>query len=437
MELRTLFDTLLSYNKIFRLAVRLLWPFENNPVGENKNLLLLAWLFPPTVSGGVYRPLSIARTAIANGWEVTVVAGPIPEQITEAGSYLLSRLPANVKVINIKPNTLKPTFRFFPRCDGGLLNALETIDICCAPEFHKPSIILASGPPFHNFIAGAYISRYHKRPLVLDYRDEWTDCPFDFIQKGNIDKFAEHLCLRRASSILVTTESFKEQSQKTFPDIDQNKFAIIPNGFEEDELPLSIRKRPNTSNGLFRISFMGTLSGHSNPLPFLNTVASLLSIREDFRSYLRISFVGKRRDDLELDIRNHEIAQIIELTNQVNKPEAIRLMCESNALLSLNPPEIHRYIPGKLFDYVASGTPIIVFGQGGEISRIVESLGVGICVQENDPLALAFAIDKIRHTSSLSDVDARSAWLAKHERNNIANQLLNYLNGLIPSPSHQ
>lgn len=105
-------------------------------------------------------------------------------------------------------------------------------------------------------------------------------------------------------------------------------------------------------------------------------------------------------------------------------------MRKSRALLILNPLSLNRYIPGKLFDYVAAGSPILVYGSGGEVARVIDELDAGRVVPEGDAVALADAINWIVEAANQVNLQKREAWLAAHHRKSLANQLLDHLESI-------
>ncbi len=91
-----------------------------------RHTLLLAWALPPVVDGGVYRPTSFLKYGAEFGWKMSAIAGPQSLAHEEAGRYLLDTIPAEVRIHRLDRPRLRPSWRFFPRIDGGFVNALAT-----------------------------------------------------------------------------------------------------------------------------------------------------------------------------------------------------------------------------------------------------------------------------------------------------------------------
>ena len=436
MTSKGLADTLLGYWRYLRSAGVSKFT-HGRKCSNEKHLLLLAWEFPPVISGGVYRPMSFVREGVRRGWKVTVAAGPVPSSTSAVGSYLISQLPAEVAIIRVRASSLTPSSRFFPHIDGGFVNISETLDAVLRATPSGVSAVLATGPMFHNFVAAEHLATHYKAPLILDYRDEWSDCPFAFVRKGNMDRYWEHYCLKRAHRVLFVTQSFAKQSQCSFPDVDASKFLVIPNGFELSDV-INRPEIPAQSpiDRAVTIAFLGNLSRHCPPDSLLNTLHDLFVKDPHLGHRINLLFVGAVRPAIKTFMQRHSLSHSIVFRDQVTKPEAFQIMKRADGLLLINPPELHRYLPGKLFDYLAADTPILVYGEGGEVAEVVKRLDAGYVVPTADRQTLHDALLQIKGGKKQPATDLRVDWLRRHERSLIAENLFTQIESITISPRH-
>lgn len=409
-------------------------------MASEKNLLFLAWEFPPAVTGGVYRPLSFVKYAAVAGWNVTVVAGPLPSKTTPAGEYLAKSIPDSVRVHRVPADT-GPHPWPLPNIDGGILNAFSVYEAASRLlERQAPGVIIASGPPFHNFVAAMWLAKRHGWRLVLDYRDEWTECPFDFVVKDRVNRTWEKRCLRAANRIVFTTRSQLEHGRSIFPELRSRICAIVHNGWEPGDFvaakELNSQLVVDTINSQrpITLAYLGNLGPMAAPDEFLATLAHVLSRSPTLRSRLKVQFIGYKRQSALQQLREFPYQEVLELIEQVPKSRSCHIMQSVDALLIFNPPTVARYIQGKLYEYVASRTRIMVYGNGGEMGEIVNSLGAGIVVPANDPASLESALNDIQ-LSALVDNEAISAWLQSRQRKMLASEMLNTLDQL-RMPTH-
>ena len=406
-----------------------------------KKLLLLAWEFPPAVTGGVYRPMSFAKYAAEASWKVTVLAGPGPEISTAAGNYLEKSIPAAVAIHRIPAGDRGPHPWPLPNIDGGILNAIAVYEAASRLiDSGAGGVIVASGPPFHNFVAGMWLAKRFGWRLVLDYRDEWTECPFDFVLKDQTNRAWEKRCLRHADHVVFTTRSQLNHETSVFPELRADKCVVIPNGWEPDDFMAAkevgghLTEESNTGERPITVAYLGNLGPMAAPEGFLATLARVLDNSPELRSRVQVKFIGYKRQSALDRLREFPYPDALELIDQVPKSEACHMMQSVDALLILNPPGIARYIQGKLYEYIASRTPILVYGEGGEMAEIVNKLGTGTVVPANDAARLESALSSIRSHSRMNN-DAIDSWLQSRQRKMLAHQMLDTLDQLRP-PAH-
>lgn len=395
--------------------------------GRPLRLGLLATHFPPEVTGGTYRPAALTKYGAEAGLEIVVVGGHIRQRLTDAGQALAGRIPRNVTVHRAHPSDLRPFDGTLPAFDGGFLDLLETWDAADQAFSERvPDVILATGPPFQSFVAATQLARRYRCGLILDYRDEWTESPHPFVDSGRHDRAWEPRCLRAADRVLFTTESQLRHAVDAFPSLSPDKCLVIPNGWEPDDWE---EGHPETAapGSTAVVSFFGNLGDHAPPDAFMETLEQALGERPDLASRFRFRFVGQKSPAAEKMLASFPIDGIIESDPHVAKRQATREMRGSTALLLLNPPEFQRYIPGKLYDYVAAGPPILVYGEGGEIEDIVNPLGVGQVVPEGDPASLAASLERIVRGGMDPPADRRAAWLGEHTREALAGRMISLL----------
>lgn len=423
-SVRTAVHTARAYARLARIG---LTPPRPRP-RDARHLLLLAWDFPPSTGGGVYRVAALARRAVQQGWRVTVACGPGPATPSSAGRYLEQYVGDDVEIMRLEPSPLEPAYNFSPRISGGFLNALDTVQRLTARFADAaPTWIVASGPPFHNFVAARELSRIIHAPYVLDYRDEWTLCPFQFAQLGNADAFFEERCLRDAHRVIFTTDAMRELAVQHFRGLKQEKTAVVYNGWEPEHTSDASRTRAPLPAADIRLAFVGTLGEHTLPTRFLSHLAGALEAHDALRRRFRLTFLGRTSQEAKVLLDTFPHRDVLEVLDERPKPEALACMRDADALLMINEPRLSRYRPGKLYDYISMKTPVLVFGRGGEVDRVVSELGAGITVPDNDAALLASAIGQLPALRRTLDHERIDRWLAAHTRAQVASAFLELL----------
>lgn len=358
-------------------------------------ILLLAGLFPPIVSGGVYRATAFVEHAARRGVEFRIVAGTPYEPVCEAGLRLAARVPARFRVLRARPPQLRPDPRLVPEIDGTLAGALAAFEAgarLCRDA--RPRAVVAMGPPFHSFLAGAWLSRRFERPLVLDYGDEWSQSPFDFVRLGNSDRGWEDFCLRAADAVVFTTAAQLERQLAVFPCLRRERCHVADNPWEP-----GLRVTPEAardSQALTRVGFFGRLANHALPGPFLADLERLLAVEPSRAERLRVAFVGQKNLPATRQLRGFSHPHVLDLVELLPQAEAARRMQACTGLLLLTNEGLARYRPGKLTEYLAAERPILAHGtELGESPDLVRELDAGFVVPNGDVLALASAFDRL------------------------------------------
>jgi hypothetical protein len=403
-----------------------------------RHVAFLAWALPPNTNAGVHRPLSFLRHGTPLGWRFSTFQGETPGNQAQHGEELLAKLPPTVRRTVVAGESRPVSWRLFPRIDGGFADAIAFARVALeALRDDPPDVVLASGPPFHTFVAARWLARAFGVPLVLDYRDEWSECPFDFVSAGPDDRRWERECLREAAAVLFTTESHRTHQLRTFAELTPDRAHVVANGWEpEDFGPLSA---PGADGGVdrgavggaddgsaphpsLRLAHVGTLSGHTSPVAFLQRLDELIAADPAWRHALNVEFIGRRSPAADDALRAAACFPLLATVDHVPKREAARRMQTADALLLLCAPELERYLPGKLFDYVAAGRPVLVFGSEGESSRALSDVGLGVFCPAAQPGALGQALMQLRQRRHAPLPPAVQPWLQAHRRDVLARQ---------------
>jgi glycosyltransferase involved in cell wall biosynthesis len=382
------------------------------------------------VSGGVYRPLSFAQHAAESGWDVIVVSSGLPRHTGPGGDELRRRLSPDIPVHELAIASPPLSTRLTPRIDGGLFRAIEMVRQVEVLDLATPDVILGTGPSFQIFLAAHFLSRRTGARLVLDYRDEWTECPFSFVRTGRLDRWWERRCLGSSDLAIYTTEAMRRHAVTVFgPAIART--AVVPNGVDREVHPVPTN-RTAVPPGRARVAFVGTVFSHPLPGGFLRTLQAVLQRRPDLVDRLEVCWAGWQDPPMQRELERFPHQNVLGTIPSLPQSEARGLMGTAAALLLFGGKDWARYRPGKLYEYLASHRPVVVYGGGGEIAAVIESLQAGIVVNEGDEGRLEEVLDGVvTGKLAVHETAAVDRWLDDYDRRRIAAALFTHLNTLL------
>ena len=253
--------------------------------------------------------------------------------------------------------------------------------------------------------------------------------PFEYVGKCATNAAWERRCLQAADAVLFTAGSQRDDAIATFPEAEARKCFVVPNGWEPEEHDCARSVQPRSeADRQFVLSYVGTLAEHTLHNAFLDDLASVMQNSEQVRETLRIRFIGKTSPMALDQLQQFKFQENLEHRGMVTKAEALQAMRESSCLLLMNDPRWHRYRQGKLFDYLATDIPILVYGHGGEMAELVTRLDAGVVVRTDRSASLEEAIlsmlESRTDTSHSEDDGFREQWLTEHTRSQVTQKML-------------
>ena len=220
-----------------------------------------------------------------------------------------------------------------------------------------PDLVFASGPPFTTFLIAFGVAKMAGVPWVLEFRDRWSDDPY-YPPPGwvtRLNTWVEAFLIRRAAGLVTVSEPWAETYRARYG----KEVATIYNGFD-DPSPSEVQPGP-PADGPLRLVYTGWIyPGRRDPSPVMEAI-ELLGVGPDV---LRLEFYGTAEEHVRPLARMFGIEDQVFLYPEIAHKEAIRIQRNADVLLMMqwdNPKE-QGNIPGKFFEYLGSGRPILVLG---------------------------------------------------------------------------
>lgn len=276
-----------------------------------------------------------------------------------------------------------------------------------AKKYGKPDVIVASSVHPLTMIAGIQIGKKMQVPCICEIRDLWPEAIFQFGKAkensllGRALIRGEHWIYKKADALIFTkegdTDYLKERGWTTSQggDIDLNKCHYINNGVDivacEERSRLMQMDDPDLNDDRkFNITYVGTIRPVNNVGNLLDT-AKLIKAKE---GYADVQFLiygdGNELPNLQERVKNEKL-DTVKLKGYVNRQYVPYILSKSSINMLNYSQGQYNWSRGnssnKLFEYMASGKPIISTVHMGY--SIIKKYNCGVELDEDTPEALA------------------------------------------------
>jgi glycosyltransferase involved in cell wall biosynthesis len=269
-------------------------------------------------------------------------------------------------------------------------------------------------PPVTLAKAARYAADKRGVPVVSMYGDIF---PNNAIELGKLKnpllvRYCRHLeqkAYRAADKIIVHSDCYKDYlcGKAGVPD---SKVEVVFNWADTDAIQPRTRNNPFSAehnlDNFFTVMYAGTM-GLPQGLEVVFEAAEILKDRKD------ILFVliggGQGRANLEAEFERRQPQNVKMLPMQPPEKYAEVLCAADVSLVTLRPDVKAPTVPSKLWEIMASGRPVLTsVDMGGDVPKIVERAGAGICVPPGNASALADAVVRMADEKGLAEQFANS-----------------------------
>jgi len=345
-------------------------------------VLMLAHHFPPAGGSGSNRALAMARYLPAAGWRPIVVT-PEAAWAANADAGLLREVPSDLTVIRTRsweaqptPRPLGEVARSAGEGEGGRLRS-HVGHLKRFPDAHigwlpfaldaarrqRFDVAYSSSGPFTSHVIGLALKRITRKPWVMELRDGWyrwnraifPDFP---AWRDVLENRLEAAAIRAADRVVLVTERMASAFRAQYPDLDAEHFSVVPNGF--DPLQFHSSSTPTRERG-WTLLHAGALYYGRSLAVLLAAARRLIDRDPEFGRDFRLRLLGTLDGAARGEIEAGGLAGHVEVIGQANHAEAIAAMRSADALLLVanTTPGAEAAVPGKLFEYLAVGQPIV------------------------------------------------------------------------------
>jgi glycosyltransferase involved in cell wall biosynthesis len=234
--------------------------------------------------------------------------------------------------------------------------------------------IVSIGPPHTTLLVGKKLSEVSGIPHIPVFIDPWVDIAYYRGLKRSaltlaIDRSFERSVLEKSSQVVFVTNSMKEDFEQRYPQI-KNKTQVLYWGYDEEAFR---NYTPKNSPNAEILLHAGNIFDHQNPKKLWATLRSEI----DKGRNLKIMFVGTVGPSIRQSIQDAGLSDQTEYKGFLSYKQMIEEIRNASYLLVCASEK--RHVPGKLFEYLRSGKPILAFGDDNEeVRKILDETQAGM-----------------------------------------------------------
>ena len=434
---------------------------------KRRRLLIVAYFFPPLAGGGVHRVLSFTRGLPRHGWDCTVVcAGPHDYWVTDPS--LEARIEPSTEVMRVSGGSglsawlkLRPTPQ--GRRPGAAFAGLRTLsDWLAFPDSYAgwakratphalrrlregADVLMTSSPPDSTHLVGLAARRALPTRWVADFRDPWMGLHFRTPPTSWHRRRHERMegqVEQRADRVLAASRTHADQlrARLSGAGLDPGKVVHLPNGYDADSSHAAGAAATDAPAGeSFVIAFTGTLSHMPDVEVLLEAVHDLLARLHEARRRLRVRLMGPYDAGYEDRAVALGLTGIVEFMGSRPHAEARALQGNAELLVHWQPREFATMVPGKLYEYIESGRPIVALLDPELEAAALLRRADAVIVAPGDRVGLSAELERRYREWKLQGRQPAAAreWIREYARDHLSGQLAQVLDGVMAAPALQ
>lgn len=411
-------------------------------------ILIVAYVFPPIAYAGTYRTLRFCRELSRMGYNIWLLT--IKEQPDIDNDFSLIRsLPPELRVV--RTPTIDP-WRVYQKIKRKLLmwrvsklldKAMSTLLFLINQPDHmimwvpfavikgylvmrkeKIKTVYTTSPPHSEQLIGWLLKKITGCKWIADLRDPVFDnvasVSWGVIEK-RVHMWLERIIIKNADCVVCNTRKAKEAMEVRYPG---KRTVVIHNSFDEHDFKDLIEKKYSK----FTIAHIGSIYHFRKVDSFFEAIKKLDEKGVINPERFQVLFVGLNDKSVCENARKYRINRYIDVRDIVPHDEALKIMSRSHLLLLIKGfgPNSAGQIPGKLFEYLATGNRVLCIApRNCEAAEIIEMTAAGEIVEDDaDQIFQNILNEYLIYTSvGYSDVHQKREAISSFSSENMSRRL--------------
>lgn len=419
-------------------------------------IIFISCHFPPQGGAGVQRSLKFIKHLSDYGINSTVLTSNIQNisRWSPLDDSLASEIPETVRVH-------RAPWAFEGR-NSPEFEKLAAEGARIAQEF-EAEVVFVSMSPFYDTHLAESIARENSIPWIADLRDPWALDEFQvhktiFHKRSELKKMGGQL--QSASAIVMNTPEAAKQLRESKLVPSNTPIFSITNGYDKDdftESSLSVNNSKftivhtghfHTSQGLrqrkrkLEYLALGRTTGKVNFLsrsPYYLIQALDLWASRDSRvmDRLQIRFIGPISPDDQKIINKAKVSSVIDTPGYLSHADSVKALQAADLLFlpmhSLPQPKRATIVPGKAYEYMATGNPILGAVPEGDAKDFLKQCGTAFLCDPDDVNAMARILSERYDAWKNNTYKPTPNWefIQQFERKNLTRKLAEVIKSVV------
>lgn len=372
-----------------------------------KNILIIAYAYPPNNVAGAQRPYALAKYLDKTKYNIKVITCQNPDlpigknenfepSIDEVELiYIKSRVGNSATKLRQKTNQKTNKVTVLSKLKSFLFKIGQQFIFPDKGMFWYPNvtaylkqnnelfentdIVFSTSPGVTNHRIARYIKRKNKNiQWIADFRD------FNYVEhwefkkgiKAFLHKKLEHSIVKEATNLTFVTKTMQKAYQKFYPQ-HQDKMYCVYNGFDKGDFPTVSEPLNDKLSFFYAGSFY---NGLRSPLPLMQLLDRAFEDNLLTKEEAQIQIAGNIDEEQKQAMKDYKSYHSIDFLGNLPRTEALQYMCRTTFLwlIVANIKSHYQTIPIKLFEYIAARRPIVNFAPiVSESSQIIQEKNLG------------------------------------------------------------
>ena len=426
-----------------------------------RKVLFIAHHFPPIGGPGVQRAVKFVKHLPSFDILPLVLTGPgrAVSRWEPKDTSFGHEIPAEVPVFRAGIGEEKP------RSGHDRLAALIELGDRVIRE-HRPALIFVTMSPFADALVVAQLAQRNQLPWIADLRDPWALDEFQ-VYRSRWHRTLQRRRMRRylssATAVIMNTPEATACFRNMFPELGHKARSSITNGYDAGDFQ---RETPRIRPSCFTIvhsGYMHTADGlhqRSHPLEYrlLGRIEAGVEILPRSHYYLlkalerwkaqdpsiehrvRVIFVGALTEADEEIARASTVRSSLEFTGFLPHVDCLSYVRGADLLFlpmhRMPPGRRATIVPGKAYEYMATGLPILAAVPQGDARDFLSQAGTGLLCEPDDFDSM---VRILKDQFAMWNVgNSTTTWNKKYveqfERRRLTEKLALELEKVLPSP---